>query len=245
MPHRTRRVPRLVPLALAAVIGVGVAVGTDAPASAAPSTGAVTITAPAKVTDGATFDATVTFAAVADVYAYEATFAFDPAVVSYVSGSATAPAGGFDTVSTSSGSVDVVHTRLGTSPALSGTVSFTLRFTAEAPGATAIALSSLRLIDPATGSTTATDVAATPPITVAAAATPPGSTPPGSTPTTAPAGNAGDGPGTASGSTQDSSLASTGQDVLPWLGGGTLLLLLGVGAVLLTAARRRHAGGAR
>lgn len=243
MHHRTRRLSRLLPLALAAVIGAGVAVGTAAPASAAPTRGAVTITAPATVADGATFDATVTITAATDVYAYEAAFSFDPAVVSYVAGSATAPAGGFDTVTASGGTVDVIHTRLGSSPALSGTVSFTLTFTAEAPGATAIALSSLRLIDAANVSASTTNVAASPSITVTGASS---GTPGGSTPTTGTAGDPGSVTSSGSGSTRGS-LASTGQDVdlAPWIGGAVLLLLLGAGAVALTAVRRRRAGGAR
>ena len=243
MHHRTRRLSRLLPLTLAAVIGAGVAVGAAAPASAAPTRGAVTITAPATVADGATFDATVTIAAVADVYAYEATFGFDPAVVSYVAGSATAPAGGFDTVNASGGTVDVIHTRLGSSPALSGTVSFTLKFTAEAPGATAITLSSLRLIDAAGVSDTTTNVTASPSIAVTAGGS---GTPGGGAPTTGTAGDPGSATPAGSGSSRGS-LASTGQDVdvAPWLAGGVLLLLVGAGAVLLTIARRRRAGGAR
>lgn len=143
----------------------------------------------------------------------------------------------------SGGAVDIIHTRLGSSPELSGTVSFTLTFTAEAPGATAIALSSLRLIDAANVSDTTTNVAASPSVTVTGASS---GTPGGSTPTTGTADDPGSVTPSGSGSTRGS-LASTGQnvDLALWIGGAVLLLLLGAGTVVLTAVRRRRAGGAR
>lgn len=240
MHHTPRRFARLLAAAAAALAGLGLAVGATTPAVAAPAVTAVTVSAPSAVTAGDSFDVTVTLTGATDVFGYEAVLAFDPAIVAYVDGSAVVTAGGYDAVSTASGTVDLVYTRLGTSPALSGTISYTLKFTAKAAGSTAFTLRSLSLVDPASAVTPLSNAAVSPAVAVApGAVTAP---PTGTTPAT----GSGSGSATSTRSTASTAddLASTGSDVLPYVIAGGLLVVLGAAAVLI-AVRRRRAGEAR
>ena len=241
MHQKPRRHVRLLAVAAAALAGVGLAVGAAAPALAAPAVAGVSISAPATATAGDTFDVTVTLAGAADVFGYESVLAFDPSVVSYVDGSAVVPAGGFDSVRTASGTVDLVYTRLGTSPALSGDIAYTLTFTATAAGSTAFTVSSLSLVDPTSAVVTSTNAATSPAVTIAPAAV---SSP---TPTASSGGSGGTGTGTSGtggSSAVDGDLASTGSNVAPYVIGALALLAVGAAAVLFTV-RRRRAGDAR
>jgi hypothetical protein len=241
MHQNRRRLARLLAAALAAVAGLGLVVGAAAPAGAAPAVAGVTVSAPASATAGDTFDVIVTLSGAIDVYGYEAVLGFDPAVVAYVDGSAATIAGGFDSVRTGGGTVDLVSTRLGTSPALSGDITYTLTFRATAAGSTAFTVRSLSLVDSASAVTASTDAAASQAIEIAPAAV----TSPTPTPTSASGsgtGGAGTG-GTRTTATADD-LASTGSTVVPYV--IAALALLAVGAVVvLFAARRRKAGDAR
>lgn len=242
MHQNPRRLVRLLAVAAAALAGLGLAVGAATPAVAAPAVASVAVSAPATATAGDTFDVTVTLAGAADVYGYESVLAFDPAVVSYVDGSAVVTAGGFDSVRTGSGSVDVVYTRLGTSPALSGDITYTLTFAATAEGSTAFTVRSLSLVDSTTAVTTSTDAATSPAVAIApAAVTSPTPTP---TPSTGVAGSGGTGTGGSSASTAADDLASTGSNAVPYVIAALVLLALGAAAVLFTV-RRRRAGDAR
>jgi LPXTG-motif cell wall-anchored protein len=238
MHHNPKRLVRFLTAAVTGVVGFGLVFAAAGPAAAAPTVASVTVDAPATEVAGQTFSVTIDLTAVTDVYSYDLALTYDPAVVAYVTGSATAPAGGFDTVHATSGVVELIHTRLGSSPALQGDLSVTLDFTATAAGTTAFAVSSVSLIDPAQAATTLTD-AATDSTIVTAAAT--------SSPSPSPSTGTG-GSGTGSGSTpagsssaSDPSLASTGQDAVPYIIVGAVLLLLGALAVVL--GRRRRMGG--
>jgi hypothetical protein len=58
-----------------------------------------------------------------DVYSYAITLSYDPTIFEYTPDSASSgAAGGFDSVVLGAGTVTLVHTRLGTSPAVSGDV---------------------------------------------------------------------------------------------------------------------------
>lgn len=244
MHQNPRRSLRLVAAAAASLVGLGLTFGAAAPAVAAPTISGATISVPSTVTAGATFDVTVALTAATDVYGYEAVLAFDPAVVAYIDGSAVVTAGGFHSVRTASGSVELVYTRLGTSPALSGDVTFSLSFTATAAGSTAFTLGSLSLVDPASAVTASTN-AATNSVTVvpAAVVTPtpgPGSDPGGS----GGSGGSGAGTDTAAASPGAAGLASTGSAIAPYLLGALALIVVGAAAVLFTI-RRRRTGEAR
>jgi hypothetical protein len=245
MHHTPRRLVRLLAAAAAALAGLGLAVGAAAPAVAAPAVTGVTVSAPSAVTAGDSLTVTVTLTGATDVFGYEAVLAFDPAVVEYVDGSAVVPAGGYDAVTASSGTVDVVYTRLGTSPALSGTIAYTLTFTAKAAGSTAFTLRSLSLVDPASAVTPLSNAAVSPAVVVSPASVP--GPPTGSGPSTGSSSGSGSGSGAAtssSASTSDDDLASTGSDVAPYVIAGVVLVALGA-AVVLIAVRRRRAGEAR
>ncbi|MFJ3491204.1 cohesin domain-containing protein [Leifsonia aquatica] len=244
MHQNPRRLVRLVAVATAALAGLGLAVGAAAPAVAAPTVASVTVSAPATATAGDTFDVTVTLAGATDVYGYESVLAFDPAVVSYVDGSAVVTAGGFDSVRTGSGSVDVVYTRLGTSPALSGDITYTLTFAATAQGSTAFTVRSLSLVDSASAVTASTDAATSPAVAIAPAAVTSPTPTPTPTPSTGVAGSGGTGTGGSSTSTAADDLASTGSNAVPYVIAALVLLALGAAAVLFTV-RRRRAGDAR
>ncbi|UAJ81632.1 hypothetical protein IT072_16490 [Leifsonia sp. ZF2019] len=239
---------RLLAATAAALAGLGLAIGAAAPALAAPALAApavtgVSISAPTTATAGDTFDVTVTLTGSTDVFGYEAVLAFDPSVVSYVDGSAVVPAGGFDAVRTASGSVDLVYTRLGTSPALSGDIVSTLTFRATAAGSTAFTVRSLSLVDSASAVVTSANAATSPALTITPAAV----SSPTPTPTSS-AGGSGDAGTSASGtggsSAVDGDLASTGSNALPYVIGALALLAAGAAAVLFTV-RRRRAGDAR
>lgn len=245
MHQKPRRHVRLLAAAAAALTGLGLAAGAAAPALAAPTVAAVSVSAPTTATAGDTFDVTVTLTGAADVFGYEAELAFDPSLVSYVDGSAVVTAGGFDAVRTASGTVGLVYTRLGTSPALSGDIAYTLTFNATAAGSTAFTVSSLSLVDPASAVVASTNAATSPAITIAPAAV--GSPTPTPSPTSS-AGGSGDAgtgtSGTGGSSAIDGDLASTGSTVAPYVIGALALLIAGAAAVLFTV-RRRRAGDAR
>lgn len=242
MHQNPRRLVRLLAVATAALAGIGLAVGSAAPALAAPAVTGVTVSAPTAATAGDTVTVTVTLTGAADVYGFEAVLAFDPAVVSYVDGSAVAPAGGFDSVRAGSGTVDLVHTRLGTSPALSGDIAYSLTFTATVAGSTAFAVRSVALVDASSAVTPLTNPATSPALVVAPAAV----ASPTPTPTTGGAGSGSGSGGSGSGAaaTTAADLASTGSNAAPYLLVAVVLLAAGAAAVLL-AVRRRRAGDAR
>jgi hypothetical protein len=215
-------------------LALGMSILVASPAIAAPTT-TVTMTATPEVEAGEVVDVSVALAGTVDAYSYAITIVFDPALLDYVDASATeGPAGGFDSVEEGTGTVTILHSRLGTSPALAGDLAASLQFTSLASG-TATLTTSVSLVD-TEGVTTVLADAATAPVTITAVpveTTPPTETTaptpgsdPTSTPTAAPASSKND----------DGSLAITG------FSAGALAVFavaaLGVGFVVL---RRRSA----
>ena len=99
---------------------------------------------------GETITVTVVAENLIDVYAYELSIGFDPALLSPIDGSEIFPVGGFSSATLEEGVVSTVATRLGTSPGLSGAQSFViLQFTALAPGDATVTLLHATLVDSA------------------------------------------------------------------------------------------------
>ena len=168
------------------------------PAAADPTVAAVSLSASPSAAIGDTVLVDVDLTGTSDVYTYEVTLSFDPAVLDYVADSATGPGGGYTTSVPGAGNVTLVHTRLGTSPAIGGDLAATVSFTAVGSGSAAVRATSVTLvgatgtdllITPPPTATTATEVAAVVPTptttpTPAPSATP---TPPAPTPAPTPA----------------------------------------------------------
>ncbi|MFC4555022.1 cohesin domain-containing protein [Georgenia faecalis] len=131
------RPPRLPALA-AGALGTGLLVLGATPALAAPATSEVTLTAPGPVAVGEPLTLEIDLADTVDVYAYELAVAFDGAALAYVAESATGPAGGFDAAEPEPAGVTLVHSRLGTSPALDGDLAATLEVSALAAGTSTV-----------------------------------------------------------------------------------------------------------
>ncbi|WP_046529246.1 cohesin domain-containing protein [Cellulomonas sp. FA1] len=232
----------------ATVAALGLLLVAAAPAAAAPAVDEVALTGPtAAVPAGASVDVRLDLRAAADVYAYEATLAFDPALLAYDQVT-DVPAGGFDDVTTAPGSVTVRHTRLGTSPSLTGDVTTTVRLTALAGGTATVRLADLTLVGSDAATDTRADVASldvvvtpaptptpTPPAPTAPAPSPSdgGAAAPSPSATTPAGAAAGTGTGTGTG-TGAGALSATGAQVAGVL--VVALAALGLGAVLV---RRR------
>jgi hypothetical protein len=234
-PHRGR----LRSVILAGGLALGFTLLGAGPALAAPTAASVSLTATPSVSVGDTVALDLGLLGTTDIYAYDVTLTFDPAVLAYVDGSATGPTGGFDSVEKSDGSVTLVHSRLGTSPALSGDLAATASFTAVGSGSASIDATAVSLVDE-TGETTALTDAATASVDVAAIPTPDPTSSPTPDPTSSPTPTAGAEPagnGSTPTSSQNSgSLATTGFSV-----GGILLAALAAVAVGLFALRRKKA----
>lgn len=195
------RRPRLRSAALAGGLALGLSLLAAAgPALAEPTVSSVTVTATPTVEIGETVDVSVDLADVVDAYSYAITVAFDATKFEYVEDSAsTGPAGGFDTVELGDGTVTILHSRLGTSPSISGDMPATLSFTtidsgdatiaasasivdatglatssaAETPAA--VTITALPIIVPPTDPTVPTDGTGTTPADTTTTATPTGS----------------------------------------------------------------------
>ncbi|WP_136520527.1 cohesin domain-containing protein [Cellulomonas telluris] len=167
----------------AAVVALGLTLATAGTAAAAPTVDGVALDATPEVTAGGTVDVRLDLRAVTDVYAYEATLAFDPDLLAFEAVTAT-PDGGFDDATAATGTVTVRHTRLGTSPGLTGDVpTTTLRLRALGAGTAAVTARTVALVGTDGAAATLTD-AATATVVVAAAPVPPAS--PAPTPTPSP-----------------------------------------------------------
>jgi hypothetical protein len=127
--HRT-----LALLAGLAVAAGGVSLAATAAADVAPEpTYAVEVSA-GEVRQGGTVEVTVTASDVVDLYAYDLVLAVDPKVLAYVPQSATSSTSGTTYGEASRGTVRVLHTKLGSSPAVSGDLTTTLTFRAVGAG---------------------------------------------------------------------------------------------------------------
>lgn len=248
MEHHAPR--RLYKAVLAGGIALGLALMAASPASASvgPSVGSVTLTATPAVEVGQVVDVAVNLVGAANVYSFDITLGFDPAQFAYVDGSASAgPAGGFDSVLHGTGSVSLVHTRLGSSPAIGGTIPATLSFRALAIGSGSIT-ASVNLADTTGGMAAPITPVAAAPVAIAPApvvATPAPSVSPEPSPSVSPpvspsaspsAAPAGTGSSAASASQGDGSLAITGIQGVAILVVALALVALGV---IVVVARRR------
>ena len=139
--RRSRAVAALA--AATAILGGSLALAPAAVAAEAPPTiGAVTLTAPAAADEGDTVEVVIAVDASADVFAYELAVTYDPALLALVDGESTFPTGGFDAVADDAGTATFTHTRLGTSPGLSGAQELvTFSFTALGGATAEIAVS--------------------------------------------------------------------------------------------------------
>ncbi|MDH6180390.1 hypothetical protein M2152_000572 [Microbacteriaceae bacterium SG_E_30_P1] len=158
-PAHTTRTRRRTAV-IAGALGLGLALVGVIPAAAAPTVGTVTLGLSATTLEiGDTVTATATLPATTDVFAYEVTFAFDAELFEYVDDSATGPDGGFDAVTEGDGTITVTHTRLGTSPALSGDLVVTADFEAISDGETTIEIPAITLVDSESATTPLEDAA--------------------------------------------------------------------------------------
>lgn len=216
--------------AASALLGGSVALAPAA-AAAPPETGAITITAPASVTAGDTFDVTIAAAAAVDVFAYDLTITYDPALLSYTDATGTFPDGGFDSVSTGTGTVTFTHTRLGSSPGLAGALSLvTFGFTALSAGPATITVDGATFISSTNETTTLSEPIST--ITTVAAL--PTQTPlPSPSITESPS----ETPAPASDG-ESRPLASTGSDATVWIVAGFAAAALVALGVVLVLRRR-------
>jgi len=238
-PTRRRRIR-------AAVVAGGLALGLSllggaGAALAAPAATSVTLTATPDVAPGAVVDVAVGLVATTDVFAYQVELQFDPALLAYVPDSVTGPDGGFISAVTAPGSVTLLQTRLGTSPALSGDLTATAQFTSLAAGDAVIA-ASVTLVD-GDGATTVLPDVPTAPVTITA---PPVTEPepePSTEPTATPAPSAAAPTATstpAAVAVSDGNLALTGFGV-----GGLIVFAVVALAIGLVVVLRRRAAGAR
>ena len=152
---RTRRTVIAATIGLLAA-GTSVAVAT---AEETPQPAYAVAVSSAELTLGEPVEVTVTASDLQDLYAYDVTIEFDPAAFVYVPNSAVSGTSGVTVDYPSSGSVRVVHTKLGTSPAASGDVLLaTVTLRAKGVGATTVDIPTLVSVSTDTSTTTASDV---------------------------------------------------------------------------------------
>jgi hypothetical protein len=168
---------------LAGALGAaGVLGAAPAALAAPPAPAAITIAAPAGAVAGDVIDVVISAKSVTDLYAWEADLAYDPALLAYVPDSAEFAPGGFDVAAEAAGVLSLAHTRLGSSPGLSGDLTLaTVQLTVLAAGQGALDLDSITLVNSADEAATIDDAAAAA-VALAAAPTPT----PTPTPTTTP-----------------------------------------------------------
>ncbi len=125
-------------------------------AAATDPTYTVTASAPT-VEMGETVDVTVAASDAANLYAYDLTLKFDPRAFVYVKNSAAAGTSGTAVVDKARGSISMVHTRLGTSPAASGNLA-TVTLRATGKGKTSVDAKSLVAVSTTLETTTKQDL---------------------------------------------------------------------------------------
>lgn len=152
---------------MAGALAVGLSLAAASPALAAPTLSSVTLTvSPTTLEVGETVVASATLVATTDVFAYEVVFSYDDEIFEYVEGSATGPEGGFDVANEGPGTVTLTHTRLGTSPTISGDLTLTAEFLSIGDGETSIDIPLVTLLDSEGAATPLTDAAASEELTV-------------------------------------------------------------------------------
>ncbi|MEI5671980.1 MULTISPECIES: cohesin domain-containing protein [unclassified Nocardioides] len=116
-----------------------------------------------EVVVGDTVTVKVTATDVSDLYAYDLKLAYDADVLDYVDDSASTDLTGSTYGLESAGAVEVVHTKLGTSPAATGPVTLAeVTFTAVGVGPAAVSAPSLETVTTARTSTTTTGIGVIP-----------------------------------------------------------------------------------
>ncbi|MTE23004.1 cohesin domain-containing protein [Microbacterium sp. ZXX196] len=236
---------RLAPaLAIGALVAGSVAVAPAAYAAAPDITGlAVSAVSSAEIGEEVAVDVT---GDATDLFAYEITVDFDPALLDYVG--ATWPDGGVGVVDETSGEVTVSYTRLGTSPGLEGEglTLASLQFETLAAGEAAVTVSGATAVS-STTETVALDAGASARIAIAAEVPPTVEPDPeddvvaSPTPSVAPAGSGSDDDGAASAGDEAAAsddLLATGGDSGAWiLAAGLGVAILALGATLLVRRR--------
>jgi hypothetical protein len=151
---RTSRTRRTVIAATLGLLAAGASVAVATAEETPQPTYTVAVSSP-ELTLGESVEVTVTASDVQDLYAYDLTIEFDPAVFVYLPNSAASGTSGVTVDYPSPSSVRVVHTKLGTSPAASGEVVLaTVTLRAKGTGVTTVDVSSL--VSVATDKTTTT-----------------------------------------------------------------------------------------
>lgn len=221
------------------------------PLAAAPAAHAAEPTAeltvevqPTAVAEGDTVVVAVRGSGVTDLYAYDLVLSVDDDLLAPTGEAPTGPDGGYTSAVAEPGAVTVSHTRLGTSPGLSGSGPLVLAsapLRALAAGTARIELTAVRLVSSTgevstlgAGASVSLPIAApgTPTPTPTATATPSAAPTAAATVTPAPIGSSASTPGS-------SDLAATGVDTGTWLVTGAVgVVLLAAGALFV--ARRRQ-----
>jgi hypothetical protein len=143
----------------ALAVGLAAVLLSAPAAQASPTITAVAITSTGTAAAGDTFVATVNAGTVDDLYAYDLTVTFDPAMLQFES--AAFPDGGFGSVDQNAGTVHLLYTRLGTSPGLaaSGLTIASLTFKALTAGTATISATNIASVG-ADGETLSTSLTA-------------------------------------------------------------------------------------
>ncbi|OZD56614.1 hypothetical protein CH252_04875 [Rhodococcus sp. 06-1477-1B] len=243
--HRTaphpRSARRLGAALVAALAFLGPVIAAPA-AHAAPPAATLTLeVSPASVTAGDALVATITGAGVSDLYSYDLELTFDPALLAPAAEAPTGPAGGFTSAVTGPGTLTVSHTRLGTSPGLSGASGVVLAsvpLRSIAAGSALVQLSSVRLVS-STGDVVTANAVASGTVVIAAAPVP---APQPSASSPSPTVSASPSPTPVPAAQAPGGLATTGIDATPWWIAGALGVALVAGGSLFVLRRRQAVG---
>lgn len=228
MTHALARVTAAFTTAFA-LAGASIALAPAALA-APPEVDELSVFAPESVDVGDDVVVTVAVADTTDLYAYSLTVTIDPALFAFSEGSAVFPSGGFDAVDAETGTITFTHTRLGTSPGLTGPQDLVV-FTLNAIGAGTAPIT----VGPATFSSSTSETVSlegTVGVTTTVVAAPSPS------PTATPSPTASPVDGSAAGGDPSQPLAVTGQDATVWtIVGVFAAVLIAAGAVLVLRRR--------
>lgn len=239
-PASRPRVSRRLGAALVAALALFGPVLAAPAAHAAPPAATLSLSvSPMSVTAGDALVATITGSGVSDLYSYDLEITFDPTLFAPGADAPTGPAGGFTSTVTGPGSLTVSHTRLGTSPGLSGAsgvILASIPLRSLAAGSAVVELSSVRLVS-STGDVVTAAAVASGTVVIAAAPVPvpqpstssPAPSPEASASASATPAPAAKGPG---------DLATTGVDATPWWIAGALGVALIAGGALFVLRRR-------
>lgn len=241
---RPRASRRLGAALVAALALLGPALAAPAAHAAAPAATPSIAVDPSNVTAGDPFVATVRGSGVSDLYSYDLQITFDPALIAPGADAPTGPAGGFTSHVTAPGSVTVSHTRLGTSPGLSGETEVVLAsipFRSLAAGSAVVQLSSVRLVS-STGEVVTAAAVSSASVDIAAAPVPepqPSVASPSPSLSPAPSVSGTSSPTPVPAAKSPGDLAATGLDATPWWIAGALGVALIAGGALFMLRRRQ------